>query len=779
MAISQQFVGNVSTGNTSINPTVPSQCGAGSLLLLVLASKDEDAPIVFGPPAGWELLTSNDGGGSAHGQVRLTVWWRVPTVSLAGQSVQVRIQDTNENDEVAGFIVGYTKSATDGAWVTPPRFVTAEDSTDNGTFSVSFSNLNLQAGSVSAVLSAISDSGGTRGSITRSIPGTSLTQTAGAGYPSSSAMFTQQTGSNSYLSVWERSWHRTSSAPASGSPPGATTLLYQGKPSGYPLHYSKCAFNKSQIMSDLADKTVTGCQLRLKCLHSWYQTGLDPGRFGTHNTVNDPGTGGNTTGHFNEIQANFKRGQIRTLNCPLEWGKRFQSGAIAGITFGRTGQGGLSDYGYFEGSGSDRPRLTIHWSKTVVKENPVSVWRDSAKISSGSQSGNASYSISVSGGTMSGMAVQVAIETVVNETITISDSFSTVEQPGDDTIKFRELASLPGDRAVPGADTMNFIEFAVDLEGVAVTDQDTIHIHELDNPPLDEFSVRFNENPNNPGFIITLKGLLGIEQQYDMIDVFRRDTSGRYPDRRVRGLAQIVPEENEMTVVDYEAPLCTELEYYVRLFQGNDFFDFGPAIPTPDPFIPVQSTVYGEGLAYFKPIDIPSIGIPVMIEEFNQWSRPARIQAEHEVLGRRNKVVITDVRGGREGDISGWIILSRGQSLKVFEAVINPGAVILIQNTNPAISGIDDLYVQLGDVTFTRINKMARHGMHLNPNFTHDVIIRFEADYTEVDRPNPIGVVLLKDTWQTVKDTFTNWDSVKDNRETWLELLKRPNGPDA
>src|SRR5690606_27266541 len=128
------------------------------------------------------------------------------------------------------------------------------------------------------------------------------------------------------------------------------------------------------------------------------------------------------------------------------------------------------------------------------------------------------------------------------------------------------------------------VENEISLEGVVATDTDTLFIGELDRPPLDEFSVVFNDYPSNPGFVVTVRGLLGIDQQYELIDVFRRDISGRYPDQRVRGLAEIVPQQNEMRVTDYEAPLNTVLQYYVRLKQvGGGTLDLGPAIPVPDP----------------------------------------------------------------------------------------------------------------------------------------------------------------------------------------------------
>src|SRR5690606_30096091 len=154
--------------------------------------------------------------------------------------------------------------------------------------------------------------------------------------------------------------------------------------------------------------------------------------------------------------------------------------------------------------------------------------------------GNASYEVN-STEAMSGVAVQIVVETVADEDIFINDNFSTVQFFQGETLGFKEIQSLPGDQNVPGTDTIFYVEVPVGLEGVVATGSDTIHISELGVPPVDEFSVVFNDNINNLGFIITTAVLLLMMSDYDLIDVLRRDLSGRYPDRRVRGMAEIVP----------------------------------------------------------------------------------------------------------------------------------------------------------------------------------------------------------------------------------------------
>lgn len=337
---------------------------------------------------------------------------------------------------------------------------------------------------------------------------------------------------------------------------------------------------------------------------------------------------------------------------------------------------------------------------------------------------------------------------------------------GDEYLQVSELEVLDAEK--------HDADFFITREGVnqELDDLEVFSFEEDAIPFINEFSIVFNESRRAPGFDITLGGLL----EFNEIAVFRRDPLGRYSDQDVRGLTRQITTVDNMAVTDYEAPLNTVLHYYIRLINEEGEFIYGPVLPTPDPFIPTLNDAYGEGTAFFKPIDIPELGHPVMIQDMSEWTEPANILSEHHILGRKNKVVITDVRGGREGSLSGHCVLTLGQTVETVRASISPGNTILIQNHNPTMSGFEDMYVQLGDVSFTRRTGMVRHG-ELENSRNPQVIITFEADYTEVDRPNPQGVEITNSTWQIVYDSFITFEPVRSNRETWLDVLKRPGTP--
>src|SRR5690554_6908857 len=290
MTISQQFVGTPDFSLTATcRPRVPNECGPGSLLFLLVSSKDKDAAFTFNHPSQWELLTTQTGGGQTNGEVRLTVWWCIPTTDISGQSVTVSIEDTPEDDNIAGVIVGYTKDSTDGSWVTPPKLDVAFDNTDENVLAFSFDNQQLTTGQVSCVLVAASDGGGQRSFGEHTIPGCSVTDSGGlVGHPDPEDLFTTQSGQSTFVSTWGKTFTST----GGGTNAGNQSRLYQGDPQIGIKHYSKFGFDKTAMQNALAGKTITDVKLRMDNEHSWWNSGV-LARIGYHNHSTMPS--GNTS----------------------------------------------------------------------------------------------------------------------------------------------------------------------------------------------------------------------------------------------------------------------------------------------------------------------------------------------------------------------------------------------------------------------------------------------------------------------------------------------------
>lgn len=305
-----------------------------------------------------------------------------------------------------------------------------------------------------------------------------------------------------------------------------------------------------------------------------------------------------------------------------------------------------------------------------------------------------------------------------------------------------------------------------------LTDDDQDTVTEEAVPFVENFTVVFNGNSNRPGFIINLGGLF----DFTRVSVFWRDPSGELPDQFVRGLQDVEVFTDAVTVTDYEAPLNREVHYYIRLetdYAG--FFDFGPVLPTPQPYIPVQSQAYGGGITYLKPIDVPERSRPIMVEEFSTVDEPANVLASHRVLGRKNRVIITDVMGGATGTFSAHAALREGQSIERIKSLLRPGSTILIQNHNPTVSTFRDMYIKVtGAVSYTRQTRMRPHGRRQNPQSPH-VIVTFSVPFEQVDRPDATGVALVGVVWQDIKDAFGypgTWRQVRNSYPTWAEVLK-------
>lgn len=276
-------------------------------MFLVVNQKRASGTAIGGPGlSGWTLLTSQNGGGTTHGQSGLRVYYRVPVTSIAGQTFTITGQDTEEDDNFIGQIFCFQKDPSDGAWVTPPRFDIATDTSDNGSLSLTFDNLILQAGTATAVFVAASDSGGTRGTPSLTIPGVTTASTVNSLQPSSNELLTTETGENTFLTEWNKTF-----ASSSGGQGGNESLLYQGDPQLGVKHYSKLRFN---VGSTLAGKTITDVKLRMRNLHSWWNSGMTV-RIGTHTTSTKPSGTSSSSGHFNQWTFDWARASRRKLTC--------------------------------------------------------------------------------------------------------------------------------------------------------------------------------------------------------------------------------------------------------------------------------------------------------------------------------------------------------------------------------------------------------------------------------------------------------------------------------
>lgn len=180
----------------------------------------------------------------------------------------------------------------------------------------------------------------------------------GAGGGGAGAGSSVTTKSISYAPTWNASYY----GPDSGSPNNvrSTSTMYQGgeTASGGSFNGNQrnvFAFNRTQIASDFAGYTITGCQVQFRNLHSWYNSGmyieLDEfqGLPGSHpSTYPD--------GDYRSADASLfiAEGATTVFNIATSIAQRFVTGSSNGLGMGRNIAAdhpyNLNYYGYFDPS---------------------------------------------------------------------------------------------------------------------------------------------------------------------------------------------------------------------------------------------------------------------------------------------------------------------------------------------------------------------------------------------------------------------------------------------
>jgi hypothetical protein len=199
---------------------------------------------------------------------------------------------------------------------------------------------------------------------------------------------------------------------------------------------------------------------------------------------------------------------------------------------------------------------------------------------------------------------------------------------------------------------------------------------------------------------------------------------------------------------DYEAPLGVPVQWRVALYDTSGVLKLSY---TSDPV-----TLDAEATdVWLKDPGLPQRSVRVTVATpMPTWQRPSRQGVSH-VRGRRLPVVISDVRGGRTGDLT--VVTETDADRRAMWWVLDAGSTLLLQW--PPGWGEEDMYVQVGDVQSAPVVEYAEF---------HDRT--FVLPLTEVDRPTG-GVTGSADrTWQTVAEAGATWADVLSGATTWLDV---------
>lgn len=205
------------------------------------------------------------------------------------------------------------------------------------------------------------------------------------------------------------------------------------------------------------------------------------------------------------------------------------------------------------------------------------------------------------------------------------------------------------------------------------------------------------------------------------------------------------------TGTDYEAPAGVPVSY-TALWQGTSAEDY--QVTTDMVTVPAPAD---RNTILIKHPGRPVLNLQVMAAGAPSWERAAR-RGEHPVRGRRNPIVVSDVRGGYTGtlDLFTWTDSER-QSLG---AVLDDGAVLLFQ-AGDGVGWDGNVYASVGDVSEGRLVDAA-----------HEAGRRWVLPLTVVDRPSGGLQGTTGRTWQDVADDYLSWQAVMDQPgyTSWLDV---------
>ncbi|MFI0914303.1 hypothetical protein [Streptomyces abikoensis] len=238
----------------------------------------------------------------------------------------------------------------------------------------------------------------------------------------------------------------------------------------------------------------------------------------------------------------------------------------------------------------------------------------------------------------------------------------------------------------------------------------------------------------------------------DLMTVYRVTPDGaRTLVRGPSGLLSLSPVTSDQVVIeDAEAPLGVPVSYYVET---------RATIPATPAYRTSDSVTLAPGdtdLCWLKDPGQPQRNGQFMVVTPPSWKR-AISQAAYRVRGRRNAVVLSDVRGGLEGDLVVWT--RTDDEAERLHWLLGSGNLLLWQ-VAPGLHE-SDLYVTVGEVTLPRVVDVADEAWR-----------QWTLPLTQVDMPTAVGVAgSAGRTWQDTLTAFTTWQAVETAYATWEDVL--------
>ncbi|MGW4603737.1 hypothetical protein ACWENS_10750 [Streptomyces sp. NPDC004532] len=236
------------------------------------------------------------------------------------------------------------------------------------------------------------------------------------------------------------------------------------------------------------------------------------------------------------------------------------------------------------------------------------------------------------------------------------------------------------------------------------------------------------------------------------LTVTREDATGTRT--LVRGASGLIDHQlitsDLMVIEDHEAPFNTPVRYHIAqnivgdLIAGTRDSDY------------VTLTLDDPNEAWLKDPGNPQRNMRVLVEKAPDWTRPIE-QSASVVRGRRNKVILSDVRQGLEGDLSIW---TRTDEERVSLHLLLDSGNVLLWQAAPGL-GVDDIYVNVGQITEGRIGGPASEPWRA-----------WTLPLTQADMPTTTGINGSGGrTWQDILAEFDTWAEVRGEFGTWEDVF--------
>ncbi|MGQ4513703.1 hypothetical protein [Streptomyces sp. DW26H14] len=233
----------------------------------------------------------------------------------------------------------------------------------------------------------------------------------------------------------------------------------------------------------------------------------------------------------------------------------------------------------------------------------------------------------------------------------------------------------------------------------------------------------------------------------DLLRLYRvvdgTQTLVRGPDGWIDGMALT---SGQLIVEDYEAPLEVAFTYRAEFYTTSGAADGYRETSETWLSLPDQSD------CWIKDPLQPQRNIMLRASVAPDWSRPIET-TEYRVRGRRNSVILYDVRGGLTGTVQVWTMDDTDRVGLHF--ALDSGAPLLFQFW-PGV-GLEDAYYSVSDVTEARFSPVGSEGRR-----------RWSLTLTQVDAP--IGGVSGTAGW-TVQDVLSTWDTGLDVSNNYGSVL--------